>query len=230
MAAPLSVIIPTLDCASELRVTCRALFEGLEAGLIRELIISDGGSSDDVSTLADALGAVFVAGPAGRGGQLQRGANAAKGDWFLFLHADTVLEKGWSGEITEFLAVKADQAAVFRLGFRARGPAAGFVAGWANIRTRIFRLPYGDQGLLISRERFNEVGGYPDIPLMEDVAISRILGGKFAILNSKAMTSAAKYQKEGWIKRGGKNLILLTKYFLGVSPKKLARAYRGQAE
>ena len=225
MRAPVSIIVPTLDAADDLPATLASLAEGLQAGLIRELILSDGGSADAIGAVADAAGAVLIAGPKGRGGQLRRGAQAAQGDWLLFLHADTRLGPGWAGAVLAHLRDNADRAAYFRLRFRASGPAPRVVAGWANLRARLFGLPYGDQGLLIARDLYLAAGGHPDIPLMEDVALARALSGRLAALDATAHTSAARYQRQGWLRRGGRNLLILVRYLLGADPARLARAY-----
>jgi hypothetical protein len=150
--------------------------------------------------------------------------DGAKGDWVLIVHADTVLTAGW----TDAARVKLnnpEMAGWFMLAFDQRGIGATVVAGWANLRSRL-GLPYGDQGLLIHRDLYNAVGGYPDQPLMEDVALARQLRGRLEMMDSVAVTSAAKYRKQGWIRRGAKNLLLLLRYFAGTSPEQLARSYR----
>lgn len=225
MRAPLSIVIPTLDAGDALPATLAHLAEGLNAGLIRELVLSDGGSTDATAEIAGAAGAALIVGPAGRGGQLARGAAAAGGDWLLFLHADTHLEPGWSDAVLNHLRDHKTSAGYFRLSFRAQGAAPRLVAGWANLRSRWLNLPYGDQGLLISRALYHRVGGYPDIPLMEDVAIARTLRGSLCPLPAHAATSAARYQTDGWLQRGSRNLITLCRYMCGVDPKRLARAY-----
>ena len=223
MRAPISVIIPTLNAEAALPASLAALGEGLAAGLIRELIISDGGSTDGTLALAEAAGAKCVTGPASRGGQLRRGGAQAQGDWLLVLHADTGLAPGWSEAV---LAVLPEPGAFhFRLRFDARGFAPAFVAGWANLRSRAFGLPYGDQGLLIHRRTYEAAGGYRDIPLMEDVALARALGGQLRCLPSDAVTSAVKYQRQGWVRRGARNLWTLARYGTGVAPERLAQDY-----
>ena len=112
------------------------------------------------------------------------------------------------------------------LGFRAGGILPRVVAGWANIRSRVFGLPYGDQGLLLRRALLEEVGGVPEIPLMEDVALARALRGRLCALPGTALTSAERYQAEGWFRRGARNLTVLLRYLLGVPPERLVRAYR----
>jgi rSAM/selenodomain-associated transferase 2 len=225
MRAPLSVVIPTLDAAAELGPCLAALFEGLEAGLVRELIVSDGGSGDGTLALAEEAGAVVVAGTPGRGGQLARGALAAGGGWLLFLHADTRLAPGWADQVQRHMAARPEQAAAFRLRFDVAGWRARLVAGWANLRSRLFGLPYGDQGLLISRALYEAVGGYPDIALMEDVALAQSLRGRIRLLAGKAVTSGAKFQREGWFWRGGRNLWRLLRFLAGADPEGLARRY-----
>lgn len=226
MPAPLSIVIPTLDAAAELAGSASALMEGVETGLVRELVISDGGSGDETARVARHLGAVWVAGPAGRGGQLARGARASSAPWMLFLHADTQLAPGWAAAVLEHMNRRPDRAAYFRLTFRSEARAARIVAGWANWRARALGLPYGDQGLLISRALYEAVGGYPEQPLMEDVEIVRALQGRLDELPVRALTSAARYETEGWLRRGARNLVTLLRYRLGESPERLARRYR----
>ena len=219
MRAELSVIIPTLDAAVALPQTLGGLMEGLEAGLVRELIISDGGSGDATRAMADEVGAVWVSGAPSRGGQLRRGVVASGGAWLLVLHADTVLPERWSGVVERQMS--RGRPGYFRLGFDAEGLAPTLVAGWANLRSRVFGLPYGDQGLLISRSEYDAVGGYLDIPLMEDVAMARALGRRMEEMPLRVRTSATRYARDGWMRRGGRNLMLLLRYLCGTQPEKL---------
>lgn len=224
MPAPLSIVIPTLESAPEVAALLSRLMDGVAEGVVREVILSDGGSTDDISELAEAVGAELVLGPAGRGGQLRRGVAAARGAWILVLHADSGLPEGWVAPVHAAMTDPA-RAHAFKLAFRARGLAPRLVAGWANLRSRLFRLPYGDQGLLISKELYNAVGGFPDIPLMEDVALVRALRGRVALMPAVLTTSSARYEAEGWFRRGARNLWLLGRYLAGADPTKLARSY-----
>ena len=225
MRAPLSVIIPTRNAANIVGPALASLFEGVQGSLIRELIISDGESTDQIAKVADAAGANLVLSAPGRGRQLAAGAEAASGSWFLFLHADTQLEAGWSDAVRRHMDKGTGRAAHFRLKFRSTGPCAAWVAGWANFRSRAFQLPYGDQGLLISRSLYEEVGGYPDYPLMEDVAIAERLKGNLEELSSHAFTSARRQEEIGWLASGASNLSILLKFKAGVSPDRLAAQY-----
>jgi rSAM/selenodomain-associated transferase 2 len=223
MRAPISVVIPVLNGQSTLAGCAAALMEGVEAGLIRELIVSDGGSDDETLRIAEQIGAVWMTGQASRGGQLKRGCAAAKGTWLLCLHVDTQLQAGWSVEVAEHLA--RTEAGYFNLRFATGGMPAKIVAAWANLRSRVFGLPYGDQGLLISRDLYDQVGGFEDVPLFEDVAMARALKGRLRTLDAIAVTSAQKYERSGWLRRGSRNLWILLRYFAGVPADQLAAEY-----
>lgn len=224
MRAPVSVIIPTLNADQVLCHVLSSLGEGLEAGLIREVIFADGGSSDHTSALAEASGAILVTSEPGRGTQLRAGCDKAEGAWLLVLHADTSLCPGWSAAVLRALS-DPQRAYFFDLAFRADGLAPRLVAGWANLRARRAGLPYGDQGLLMSRRLYEEVGGYADVPLMEDVAIARALRGRLSALGATAQTGAERYVRDGWLRRGARNLGTLLRYFLGVPPRDLVSRY-----
>lgn len=227
MPAPISIIIPTLNAGGDLPACIDSLIPGIEAGLIRELVISDGGSDDATRLIAEGAGANLVTGERGRAAQLIRGAKAARGDWLLFLHADTALSRDWTERVSDHLESRPDKAAVFSLAYRSDTRMAKVIASRANRRTRWLGLPYGDQGLLIPRKLYEEIGGYDDIPLMEDVRIVQAIGRRrLAILSAEARTSAAKYERDGWRRRSWKNAWLITRYMLGASPEKLAREYR----
>ncbi len=223
MRAELSVVIPTLDAESVLSGTLAPLMEGVASGLIRELIISDGGSGDATRQIADEVGAIVVTGAASRGGQLRRGAAVAGGAWLLFLHADTALPEGWSGTVEGQMA--RGRPGYFGLRFDSRSLAARIVADWANLRSRLFYLPYGDQGLLISRAEYDAAGGYADISLMEDVAMARRLGRRLMRMPGFVRTGAVRYERDGWLRRGARNLSLLLRYLCGADPEALRRRY-----
>jgi len=223
--APISVVIPTLNAASALAPCLGALGEGLNADLIREVIVTDGGSTDGTLELADQAGAVIVKGDASRGGQLRRGCEAAQGEWLLIVHADSWLEEGWTESVLRHLASDEGCAGYFRLRFRAKGLAPRIVENWANMRSRFFEMPYGDQGLLIRRDMYDDVGGFADIPLMEDVAIARNLKGRLEPLSATIATSADRYLRDGWARRSFRNGLTLMRYLLGVDPERLRRDY-----
>lgn len=224
----LSIIIPTLDAGRTLADTLAALEEGRRTGLVAEIVVSDGGSHDGTVTIAREAGAAVVVAPRGRGAQLAAGAGAASQDWLLFLHADTRLSPGWPEAVRQFcMAPGAASAGYFRLALDDRGNAARRVEALVRLRCRALALPYGDQGLLISRALYAEVGGYRPLPLMEDVDLVRRLGRRrLRALPHAAVTSADRYRRDGWWRRPLRNLLCLTLYALGVPPARIVRLYQ----
>lgn len=223
----LSVVIPTLNAGARLSETISALDEARET-LSLETIVVDGGSSDDTVARAEAFEANVVATARGRGVQLSAGAKEATGKWLLFLHADTTLEPFWSTTVTSFMRSRnnALKAAYFTFALDDASNAARRIEVLANWRARTFGLPYGDQGLLMSRKLYDSLVGYLDIPIMEDVDMVRRIGKKNLVeLPATATTSAARYRRDGYLLRPLRNLSLLSLYFMGVSPRKLAKLY-----
>ncbi len=228
MPAPIAVIIPSLDVAHALPATTEALLGGLTDGLVAELVLSDGGSKDGIADIARELGATLMTGPKGRGGQIARGVAAARAPWVLILHADTHLSHDWVQAARLHMGNHPDKAGWFRLGFRASGFAPRLVAAGANLRSRLLGLPYGDQGLLVAQATLEEVGGVPEIPLMEDVALARRLKGRLRALDAIALTSPERFEAEGWVRRSAGNLGTLLRYLLGTSPEELVTRYEGR--
>lgn len=226
MPAPISIVIPTLNAAGDLALCLESLLPGLAAGLVREVILCDGGSTDATLAMAEAAGCRIVTSSPGRGSQLRTGAEAARGEWLLFLHADTSLSPDWVERVVAHMDRSPGKAAAFTLVYRSDAAQARWLARRANRRARWFGLPYGDQGLLIHRDLHDAVGGYPDQPLMEDVAIVRAIGRRrLVLLSAQARTSAAKYERDGWRRRAYSNAWLLIRYLLGASPESLAKKY-----
>ena len=224
----LSIIIPTLNCERGLGATLEALVPGALSGLVSQLVISDGGSKDATLAIADAVGADVVTGTAGRGPQLARGGQAARGRWLLFLHADTVLAPGWPDRARHFIDTAGEAgAACFRYRLDDRRLRARVVETIVGLRCQLFALPYGDQGLLISRRLYDELGGYQPMQLMEDVELVRRIGrGKLTVLDHDAVTSAERYRRDGYLSRTTRNLACLGLWYAGVAPERIARIYR----
>ncbi len=199
----ISVVIPALNAQAHLERTLAALVPAAVDGIVREVVLADGGSSDKTILIADDAGAVIVKSERGRGPQLVAGAAAAKCPWLLFLHADTVLEEGWEREASRFMGEvdrrgRAEAAAAFRFALDDKGIAPRVLERLVAARSSLAGLPFGDQGLLISRRLYSGIGGFAPMPIMEDVDIVRRLGrARIAILKSRAVTSAARYRQRG---------------------------------
>ncbi|MEM1345252.1 MAG: glycosyltransferase [Pseudomonadota bacterium] len=225
MSAPISVVVPVLG-AEGLGPCLAALAEGVLEGAVCEVILADAGLDPRVSEIAEAVGAALVTAEKGRGRQLAAGAEAARGAWLLVVHGDTVLGEGWARAALAHLHNAPRTAGYARLAFDDTAVLARLTAGWANLRSALFGLPYGDQGLLISAALYREIGGYRPLPLMEDVDLVRRLGrARLKPLATLATTSAERYRREGWLRRGGRNLGTLALYLAGVSPERLLRRY-----
>jgi rSAM/selenodomain-associated transferase 2 len=227
----ISVIIPTLNAERTLVHTLAALVPAVVQGVVQEAIVVDGGSTDDTSAIAESAGTHLIGSEPGRGRQLAAGAAAAKGDWLLFLHADTVLEPGWVQEADSFmeriaLGKRKCAAASFRFTLDDDGFLPRVLEWLVRWRCSLFALPYGDQGLLIPRTLYAELGGFKPIPLMEDVdLVRRLKRRQLVMLKSCAVTSAERYRQEGFLARGLRNLCCITLYYLYVPPRVLARLY-----
>jgi rSAM/selenodomain-associated transferase 2 len=221
----ISAVIPTLNAAETLSEALTVL---RRSAMVGELIVADGGSSDETTALASSAGAQVVAGPRGRGGQLAAGAAAASGNWFLFLHADCRLEPGWERAVDAFLRAPAAEtrAGYFDLALDDPAPAARRLEQAVAWRCRVLALPYGDQGLVISRSLYDAVGGFAPLPLMEDVDLARRLGRRrLTRIGARCVASARRYRHDGYLRRPLCNLMCLSLYFAGVPPARLARLY-----
>jgi rSAM/selenodomain-associated transferase 2 len=227
----ISVIIPTLNAERTLAPTLAALVPAVVEGIVQEAIVVDGGSTDETRVIAEAAGTVLIEAPRGRGSQLEAGASQARADWLLFLHADTVLEPGWAEEAQSFMGRVAsgrrDQAAAsFRFALDDDGLMPRFVEWLVGLRCQLLALPYGDQGLLISRNLYNRLGGFRPLPLMEDVdLVRRLKRRELVMLKSRAVTSEERYRREGYLARSLRNLGCILLYYLRVPPRVLARLY-----
>ncbi len=216
----LSVVIPSLNAERTIGACLGAVSQA------DEIVVVDGGSSDITVAIAKQSGAAVVRSVRGRGAQLHSGALAARGDWLLFLHADTVLRTGWREAVDLHIASRGSRAAFFRFRLDTADWRAGFIEAGVALRTRLFKLPYGDQGLLISRSLYEETGGFRSLPLMEDVDLVRRIGRhRLRPLPVAATTSAERWHRDGWIRRSARNLFTLFLYRAGVKPDRLYELY-----
>jgi rSAM/selenodomain-associated transferase 2 len=219
----LTAIVPALDASLCLRASLTSLRAGAD-----EIVLVDGGSTDSTVDVARACGAGVLRALRGRGRQLAAGAGATRGDWLLFLHADTVLASDWAEAARAFMADRSNlmRAAAFRFALDDAAPSARRLEAMVAWRCRTCGLPYGDQGLLISRALYDKIGGYRPLPLMEDVDIVRRIGRRnIVMLDAAAVTSAERYRREGYLARSLRNLACLGLYFAGVPVSLIARIY-----
>ncbi len=230
-APMISVIIPTLNAEAGLGHTLAALVPAALDGLVREVIVVDGGSTDRTAGIADDAGATFMTRSGGRGCQLAAGAAQARFPWLLFLHADTVLDPGWEREAAAFMeatdtGIRAPAAAAFRFALDDDGLRPRLLEQLVALRCALLRLPYGDQGLLLPKPLYAGIGGYPLSALMEDVGLIRRLGRRrVALLRTRAVTSAVRYRRDGYVRRSLRNLACLTLFFLRAPQSVIARVY-----
>ncbi len=218
----ISVVIPTLgeeEMLSRVIGRCR---EGFGV----EVIVADGGGAD--RSLEAAVGARVIEVEGGRAAQQNAGAKAADGDVLLFLHADTMLPERWDWIVREALSDPTVALGAFSFKVREEIRGVKFIEQTTNQRSRGGRMPYGDQGLFLRREMFEKVGGFPDLPIMEDYAIVRALGavGEIVTVPEAAVTSGRRWLKHGVFKVTLVNKLMIAGYHLGVAPEKLARFYR----
>ena len=213
----LSAVVPTLNAGTCL-ASCLASLSSAD-----EIIVVDGGSTDATLEIAQAAGVRIIASPRGRGAQLATGAAAARGGALLFVHADTRLSPGWRALADNHLA-SSGRPACFRLKLDDAAWQARLIERAVSLRTGLAGLPYGDQGLLVSRDAYDAAGGFRPLALMEDVDLVRRLS-KPVIIAGDAITSADRWRRDGWTRRSLRNLTCLSLWRLGVSPATIAKIY-----
>lgn len=227
----ISVVIPTLNAEAHLAQTLASLVPAAVDGLVREVIVADGGSSDRTLEIVDGAGAELVTSEAGRGAQLKAGAERARFGWLLFLNADTYLDQGWEREAHLHIervqsGRRRASAASFRFTLDDEGMLPRTLETLVSLRTGLFKLPYGDQGLLISRALYDEVGGFDPLPALEDIDLVRRLGRRrLSVLNARAVASAEHYRRDGYMARMARSQACLGLYLLGVPVRTIASFY-----
>jgi rSAM/selenodomain-associated transferase 2 len=220
----LSVVIPALNEAASIEA-CIASVATAEASV--EIIVADGGSTDGTAERAARLGARIVLGPRGRSAQVNAGGHAAQGGTLLFLHADTLLPEGYDRDVLEALSDPAVAGGGFALGIAAPGFGFRFIEAMANLRSRTCSMPFGDQALFVRRETFLALGGFPDMPIMEDFAfVDRLRRtGRVVTLPRRVRTSPRRWHALGLVRVTLTNKVMIWGYKSGVSPERLARWY-----
>jgi len=219
----LSIVVPTLN---EERRLAAALVGARSADA--EIIVSDGGSTDYTVAVARAHKARVVEGPRGRAAQQNRGAAAAKGRVLLFLHADTLLPDNYVDHVFDTLMDRRAVLGAFRFQTDMATPAMRWIAFWTHLRAAWLRLPYGDQGLFLRRGDFWAAGGFPQVPIAEDLYLVRRLArrGRIAIAAAPVVTSARRWQKLGPLRTTLINTAIAIGCLAGADPDRLAPLYR----
>ncbi len=225
----LSVIIPVLNEALTLPRALASLEQKALAGMV-EVITVDGGSEDGTRDILESTPWLnMMECSPGRAGQMNAGAAVAHGKALLFLHADTILENGWFEEATSALSQPDFTFGVYRFRMDDPRPAARIIEAGVFLRNHLLRLPYGDQGLLIRQALFHQLGGFADMPLMEDVEIIDRARryGRLTLMRRAAVSSSRRWQQDGFFRRSIRNLRTLARYRLGTDPRRLAESYAG---
>lgn len=226
----LSIIVPCLNEADGIGDALAALAPLRTRG--SEVIVVDGGSSDGTVERSAPLADCVLSAPRGRALQMNAGAARARGEILLFLHADTRLPDGAAGAIAAALADPGVVGGRFDVRFDSDSRLLAIVAWLMNARSRATSICTGDQAIFARRADFEAVGGYPDIPLMEDIELSRRLKarGRLAALRARVTTSARKWEREGPLRTIGLMWALRLLHFCGVAPERLHRWYYGPPE
>ncbi|UCG59769.1 MAG: TIGR04283 family arsenosugar biosynthesis glycosyltransferase [Phycisphaerales bacterium] len=224
----ISIVVPVLDEAEYIN----SLVERLRSqdGIAHfEIIVVDGDPRGATIGVIRDDGVITRVAEKGRACQMNAGAEAAKGEILLFLHADTQLPENALAKIEGVLENQNYVAGAFDLSIASKRLSLRFIAARASLRSRITRVPYGDQAIFIRKSYFDKIGGFEEVPLLEDVELMcriRKRGDKIIILPDLVTTSARRWEKEGVFFTTLRNMLIINLYRLGVSPERLARYYR----
>ena len=220
----ISIIIPTRNEADSIG---RLLPELLTIPGV-ELLVVDGGSTDNTADIAKSFGVQVLSSSPGKATQMNAGAEAAHGDILLFLHSDTKLAPGFVEQVRGTLRQPGVSAGAFRLSIDGQGFGLRVIEWCVNFRSRAMQRPYGDQGIFVTKDIFFSVGPFPPQPIMEDFELMRKLrkNGKVKILPLHATTSARRWERLGILRTTATNQAIIIGYLFGVNPEKLADWYR----
>ncbi len=228
----ISIVVPVLNEATGINKLVEHI-RCLEGADCCEIIVVDGDpEGGTVNAIADCA-VVRIIGEQSRARQMNAGAAIAKGEFLVFLHADTELPIAAIPRITETLEDDSIVGGAFDAGVDTKSLAVRFVAMIARIKHRINRVPFGDQAIFLRRDYFEKVGGFKDIPLMEDVELMKRIrkrGDKIRIIGLRVKTSARRWRKEGLVLGVIRNFLLRVLFNMGVSPERLVRYYRNHCE
>ena len=219
----ISVVVPTLNEETALAAT---LQHARQSG-VSEIIVVDGGSRDATPAVAARYADVVLTAPRGRAAQMNAGAACARGDVLLFLHADTLVPNGFAQAVMAACNEVDVVGGRFDVHLQPSTRLIRLTGALINRRSRLTRISTGDQAIFIRRDAFERIGGYAEIPLMEDIDLSRRMkrAGRIACLRERVTTSARRWQKDGVVRTILLMWSLRALYFCGVSPVRLQRLY-----
>lgn len=222
----ISVVIPALN---EERAVGTAVSTAL-AGFHVEAIVVDGGSLDDTRRKATQEGAKLLSTARGRAQQMNCGAKAATGEILLFLHADSELPPAWDRHVREVMKHPETVLGYFRFAIDGDFPGKRLIKLGTNLRSRLLKSPYGDQGLFLRRNDFDALGGFPEIPILEDISLVRQAGkrGNIRCANAELLTSGRRWIQHGAVRTTVMNQAVLAAAWLGADLRNLRAAYRGE--
>ena len=220
----ISVIIPVLNDAEALDLALSSTQDCTGV----ERIVVDGGSFDSSAEVAQSRGVKVVHSPPGRARQMNAGAEVAEGTFLVFLHADTRLPEGFDLHVRRILTEAGVAAGAFQLQIDGPSVRLRLIERAANWRSRYLQMPYGDQAIFLRAELFREIGGFSDLPIMEDFQLIRRLKGRGRIVIAPAavVTSARRWKKQGALRTTLINQLMILGFYLGFEPSRLARWYR----
>ncbi|MEE8348986.1 MAG: TIGR04283 family arsenosugar biosynthesis glycosyltransferase, partial [Acidobacteriota bacterium] len=224
----ISVVIPALNEANPIASALNSI--QISDGI--ECIVVDGGSRDKTPEVAQSSGARILHSPPGRARQMNAGAKAARGEFLVFLHADTRLPARFADHVRRILGTTGVAAGAFQLKIDHPAPGLRIVERGANWRSKYLKSPYGDQAIFLRRQLFNKVGGFPELPIMEDFQLIRRVRrqGRIVIAPAAVLTSPRRWQRMGSWRVTLINQVVIMGFLLGVDPGRLARWYgRGSA-
>jgi rSAM/selenodomain-associated transferase 2 len=223
-AAKISIIIPAINEAGNIKEAIATTQDSINI----EVIVVDGGSSDDTVAIAQSLNVKVISSSPGRAVQMNAGAVAASGEILLFLHADTRLPTGFDEMIRTALQQPGTVAGAFKLRIDASLLSLRWVEWGVNVRSHFYQMPYGDQAIFLTKKVFQQIGGFPELPIMEDFELMRRLKriGHVVIIPTPVVTSARRWLQKGVLKTTLLNQIVIIAYLLGVSPERICSWYR----
>lgn len=217
-----SIIIPILNESSQLGQTLEKLFQSFKGDPGIEVILGDGGSDDNSLEIAKCYPCRIIISKPGRARQMNAASRAARGDWLLFLHADSLLPEDWPKQLQQ-----SEKWGFFPIKLNGGHWLLRVIERSMNLRSRLSKVATGDQALYFRKSFFNQLGGFPDIPIMEDVAISKYARRKSTprVANCPVMTSSRRWRRNGFVKTVFLMWSLRLAYFMGVDPDRLHRIY-----